>query len=313
MAGKGLALKFLQWFLRGIQFGCAALVLAVFTYFLVTLSNHNLHISTAVRAVEGISGLAVLYTILGLVLLCCLAGRAITSTIAIILDIAFAAAFIYVAYANRGGASSCDGYVDTPYGRGRSAADVQGDGGFTNLPSFRQACKLQTACFAVSLVAIFFFLLSAVVEVFLVRHHRKEKRFGPGPDNNYTSGSGSSKKKAGGAGLFSWRNRRKANAAGADPDSQLPAHTHPDDVRNSYNTEATAVAPGQEANPYTHTKPETGYGYDHAAPGAAYGTSDVGHNAAYAHDAGYTQQPTNGVQNGYSNSYRYEDGTFDRR
>ncbi|KAM0285985.1 hypothetical protein ACHAQH_001174 [Verticillium albo-atrum] len=311
MAGKGLALKLVQWFLRGVQFCCAALVLAVFSYFLATLSNHNLHISTAVRAVEGISGAAVIYTILGLILLCCLAGRAITSAVAIVLDLAFAGAFIYVAYANRAGASSCNGYVDTPYGRGRSSADVEGSGGFTNLPSYRTACKLQTACFAVSLVAIFFFLFSLIVEVFLVRHHKKEKRFGPGPDNNYTSGSG---KKAAGGGLLGWRNkRRNRNAAVADADNTLPVHTHPDDVRNSYNTEATAVAPGQDANPYSHNKPETGYGYDHAAPGAAYGAS----NETYAHDAAYAPAPahqqTAGVQGGHTNPYRYEDGTFDRR
>ncbi|CRK16881.1 hypothetical protein HYQ45_012541 [Verticillium longisporum] len=321
---KGVALKFLQWFIRGVQFGCAAIVLGIFSYFLATLSNHNIHIATSVRAVTGISGAAVLYTIIGLVLLCCLAGRIFTSAIAILLDLAFAGAFIYVAYANRHGASSCNGYVDTPYGRGRSAADVQGTDGFTNLPSFRQACRLQSACFAVSIIAIVFFLLSILVEVFLVRHHKKEKRFGPGPDNNYTSGSGGKKTRGPGGGLFGWRNKRKARDAGAfDNDNTLPAHTSPDQVRNSYNTEATAVAPGQDAHPYAHPKTETGYGYtngtgngmanDHVVPpGTAYGVS----NETHTHDAAYAQplpQQTAGVHAGQTNPYRYEDGTFDRR
>ncbi|KAF3359320.1 hypothetical protein VdG1_02343 [Verticillium dahliae VDG1] len=109
---KGVALKFLQWFIRGVQFGCAAIVLGIFSYFLATLSNHNIHIATHVRAVTGISGAAVLYAILGL-----------------------------------------------------------GTDGFTNLPSFRQACRLQTACFAVAIVAIVFFLLSILVEVFLTHTH----------------------------------------------------------------------------------------------------------------------------------------------
>ncbi|EEY18113.1 conserved hypothetical protein [Verticillium alfalfae VaMs.102] len=292
---KGVALKFLQWFIRGVQFGCAAIVLGIFSYFLATLSNHNIHIATYVRAVTGISGAAVLYTILGLVLLCCLAGRIFTSAIAILLDLAFAGAFIYVAYANRHGASSCNGYVDTPYGRGRSAADVQGTDGFTNLPSFRQACRLQSACFAVSIIAIVFFLLSILVEVFLVRHHKKEKRFGPGPRQQLHLGL-----------------RRQE-------DPRLRRRP----LRLAYNTEATAVAPGQDAHPYSHPKTEVGYGYtngtgngianDHVVPpGTAYGVS----NETHTHDAAYAQplpQQTAGVHTGQTNPYRYEDGTFDRR
>lgn len=34
------------------------------------------------------------------------------------------------------------------------------------------------------------FLVSAVLQVLLTSHHKKEKRFGPGPSNNYTKGSG---------------------------------------------------------------------------------------------------------------------------
>ncbi len=114
-AGSGLALKFVQWFVRGIQFCCAALVLAVYSYFLATLHNHNLPIGSSIKAVEGISGVAVLYTILGLLLLCCLAGHPFTSFIAIVLDVAFVAGFIYIATANRDGAGSCSGQVNTPF------------------------------------------------------------------------------------------------------------------------------------------------------------------------------------------------------
>lgn len=155
-AKSGLGLKFLQWFIRGIEFCCAAVVLALYSYFLATLHNHDLPIATYIRAVEGISGAAVLYTILGLLLLCCLAGFALTSFIAIVLDVAFAGAFIYVATANRGGASSCSGYVDTPFGSGDADNHVtdDGHGGFTHLPSLRTACRMETACLAVSIVAV---------------------------------------------------------------------------------------------------------------------------------------------------------------
>ncbi len=155
-AGSGVALKSLQWFVRGVQFCCAALVLAIYSYFLATLHNHDLPIDTWVRAVEGISGIAVLYTAFGLLLLCCLAGHAFASFIAIVLDVAFCAAFIYVASANRGGASSCTGDVSTPFGTGDAETGKvsSGSDGFTVLPSLKAACKLESACLAVSIVAM---------------------------------------------------------------------------------------------------------------------------------------------------------------
>jgi hypothetical protein len=155
-AGSGMALKGLQWFLRGVQFGCAALILAIYSYFLATLSNHNLNIEPWIRAVEGISGLAVLYTGFGLLLLCCVAGHPFTSFLAIVLDVCFIGGFIFIATANRGGGGSCNGMVNTPYGSGDSNTNVvdNGNGGFTTLPSLHQACQLETACLAVSIIAM---------------------------------------------------------------------------------------------------------------------------------------------------------------
>ena len=153
-AGSGFGLKFLQWFIRGVQFCCAALILGVYSYFLATLANHNLPIATSIRAVEGISGVAVLYTISALLLVCCVAGFTLTSFLAVLFDVAFIGAFIYVATANKGGASSCDGYLDTPFGKGKAADSAEGSDGFTALPSFRVACRLQSACLAVSIIAM---------------------------------------------------------------------------------------------------------------------------------------------------------------
>ncbi len=154
-AGAGVALKGLQWFVRGVQFCCAGLVLAIYSYFLVALHNHGLGDTTWIRAVEGISGAATLYAAFGLLLLCCLAGLPLTAFLAMVLDVAFAAAFVYVATANRAGASACAGTVDTAFGTGdANAAVADGNGGFTSLPSFGTACRLQSACFAVSIVAM---------------------------------------------------------------------------------------------------------------------------------------------------------------
>jgi hypothetical protein len=155
-ARKGAALRFLQWFVRGVQFTCAALILAIFSYILATLHNHGLEIATWIRTVEGIAGFATLYTLCALVLLCFLAGRTLTSFLAIVLDVAFIASFIYIASANRAGAGSCTGQVDTAFGSGDADTRVvdDGHGGFTTLPSLRQACQLESACLGIAIVAM---------------------------------------------------------------------------------------------------------------------------------------------------------------
>ncbi|KAL3422626.1 hypothetical protein PVAG01_06782 [Phlyctema vagabunda] len=259
MKGGGLALKSLQWFLRIVEFCCAAIVLAIFSYFLATLHNHDLNIATYIRAVEGISGAAVLYTIVGLLLLCCLAGVAIFSSIAILLDIAFCGAFVYIAWAARGGASSCNGQVRTPFGNGNTRVDnsvPDGSGGFTSLPSLHQACRLNTAVFAVAIVACVFFLLSAFVEVGLIRHHKKEKAFGPSPNNGYTAGSPRRK---------FWQRKNKnaypmSGGVATKPDA-LPHHSTLADARTSYATDTTAVGHDQPVyNKYGNTAAAPQYG-----------------------------------------------------
>ncbi|KAI1813959.1 hypothetical protein GGS20DRAFT_577198 [Poronia punctata] len=268
-----IALKSLQWFIRGVQFLCCAVVLALFSYFLAVAAQHNFKIPTWTKAVEGISGIGVIYTLIGLLLLCCVAGHPFTSGIAIILDIAFVGAFIYVAQANRGGASSCHNTVDTLFGT-RPATDDLGEG----LPNFRQICQMESAVLAVSIIAIVFFLLSAIVEVILVRHRRKEARFGPSPANNYTSGSGRK------GGLMGFFRRRKGSDQEAMNANVLPEHTHPEAVRPSYNTESTAVA-------------------GHEGPYNKYGESGFAHDGRVAYPEQSTYPPA---------GQSYGDGTYTR-
>lgn len=326
-ARSGTALKFLQWFFRGIQFCCSAIILGIFSYFLATLHNHNLHIPTSVRAVEGISGAAVLYTIIALLLLCCLAGLMFTSLIAVVLDVAFIGAFIYLAVANRHGASSCRGYLDTPFGRGQDSSKANGNDGFTKLPSFHTACRLQTACLAVAIIAIVFFIFSILTEIALVRHHRKEKRFGPGPQNDYTSGYGSR------SGGFLGRifRRRGGKKDIHNEDNVLPQHTTPDqlDNRQSYATETTAVPHDAPYNP-DYNKQEAGYGYPttttghqtahsgnmpanagHANTTTGYQTANAGYPTANSgpYDTMYQQHTAPALQ---PTNYRYGDGVYDR-
>ncbi|ROW11635.1 hypothetical protein VPNG_05605 [Cytospora leucostoma] len=236
MAGSGIALKILQWFNRGVLFCCSALILGLTSYYLAAFADHDTHIPVNLRAVEGISGGGVVYAAIGVLLVCCLAGFAFTSFLAIFLDICFVGAYIYVATVYKDGASTCTGAnVKNVFGTGNASADVSvKSDGKVPLPSNKTACRMESACLAVAIVAAVWFLVSALTEVLLARHRRKEKRFGPSPRNNYTSGYGTRKR-----GLFS---RRPQPAAGTPyGDSVLPTHTTPDQVRESYATETTRV------------------------------------------------------------------------
>ena len=166
-SSSGLAgLKCLQWTLRGVQFCCSVIVLAVYSYYLATMSNHNMAIPTDVKAVEGIAALGTLYTALGLLLICCCSGYPAPSFVSMVLDIGLAAAYIYVAVANRAATGSCNGpSVYTVYGLGDAAATPGGGdggmtglqqvtGGATRLPTFQLACQLMMACLIVSCVVM---------------------------------------------------------------------------------------------------------------------------------------------------------------
>ncbi|KAF8855740.1 hypothetical protein BDZ45DRAFT_595215 [Acephala macrosclerotiorum] len=248
MAFGGLALKSVSWFLRIVEFCCAAIILGIFSYFLATLHNHDLHIATYIRAVEGISGAAVLYTIFALLLVCCLGGIAFFSVIGMLLDLAFTGAFIYVAWATRGGAHSCRGYVNTPFGSGNTEISntvAQGSSGFTRLPSLHTACQLEKACFAVAIVGLVFFFFSIFAELGLIRHRKKERAFGPSPNNGYTAGSPKRK--------FWQRKPKYANRDLEKNPDALPTHATPADVRTSYATDATAVGNETSYNKYGNT------------------------------------------------------------
>merc|ERR1711939_934142 len=164
MAFGGALLRFGQTGLRLLEFACAAIVLGIYSYFLSVLADKNIHIPAWEKAVEGMSGAACLYLIFCVLLTLFLGCIRFFAFIAIVLDICFVGCFAAIAYYTR------------------QAAPGAGDWGYV--------CSLNTACFAVSIVNIFLFLVTAVVQFLLARHHQKEKRYGPSPSNNYTSGTG---------------------------------------------------------------------------------------------------------------------------
>jgi len=183
MAIGGVLLRFGQTGLRILEFGCAAIILGIYSYYLAVLSKHDITIPTWEKAVEGMSGAAVLYTIFGILFTLFLGGITVFAAIAVFLDICFVGCFAAIAYYTRHGANSCRGMVNTPLGTGLNNQNAPGAG------TWGYVCSLNTACFAVAICSIFLFLITAVVQMLLARHHKKEKRFGPSPSNNYTDGA----------------------------------------------------------------------------------------------------------------------------
>jgi len=272
MALGSTFLKLFQTFLYAIEFCCAGIILGIYSYFLSVLADRNIGIPTWEKAVEGISGAAVLYLIFAVLLTCFLGGKAFFALLAIVLDLAFCAGFVAIAVLTRDGAHSCSGGVKTPLGNGQSKSkNGFGANGFGNdnndksnvtySVSLGTACRLNTACFAVAILGAFLFLVSALVQVFLARKHKKDKRYGPGPSNNYTSGRGGRK---------FWQRKRKTTrdaelgtiGAGVPP-STLMADKHHDELRPSHETAYTGSTVAPANAPYEHSHKPAGY---HTAP-----------------------------------------------
>ena len=101
--------------------------------------------------------------IFAVILTCFLGGFSFFAFLAIVLDVLFIGAMIAIAVLTRDGASSCNGIVNTPLGNGPSNSKDPGYGnngfGFGNgenvtyAPNLHLACRLNTAAFAVSIIA----------------------------------------------------------------------------------------------------------------------------------------------------------------
>jgi hypothetical protein len=159
-SSSGIAgLKCLQWLFCGILFCCSVIILSIYSYFLATMVTHQMSVPMNVKAVEGISAAGTLYTALGLLLVCCCAGHPAPSFVSIVFALGLAGSYIYVAIANRAGASTCSGgSVDTVYGSGDASAtpSSSGDSGGVagQLPTYQKACQMEMVSLIVSCVAM---------------------------------------------------------------------------------------------------------------------------------------------------------------
>lgn len=61
--------------LYALDFCCAATILGIYSYFLSVESDRHAHIPTSQKAITGLSGAVVLYTLFAILLTCFLGGK----------------------------------------------------------------------------------------------------------------------------------------------------------------------------------------------------------------------------------------------
>jgi hypothetical protein len=148
MGFGGVLLRFCSLTIRVLQFLDAAVILGIFSYFLAILAQHQLPIATWLKAVEGLSGAATLYGLLGIIFVCCLGGVAFFAFLGVVLDVCFTGAMIAIAVLTRNGTDSCTGTVDTPLGSGKATDNSKAQ------LAFEMACKLEKVTFAVAVIGM---------------------------------------------------------------------------------------------------------------------------------------------------------------
>ncbi|KAL9631452.1 MAG: hypothetical protein Q9164_005887 [Protoblastenia rupestris] len=176
-----------------------------------------------------------------------------------VLDICFCGCMIAIAVLTRAGTRSCGSVNDSPIG-----------------PGNRTSCQLQKVVFAVAVIGAVLFLLSIIAQVALSRSHKREKRYGPSPANNYTSGSGPAKRKP-------WQRKKKQTTH----DAELGA------------VGAGALANGNQdkraSNLTGTTAPVTDNGY--GGPNTKYAAPEP---TLPAQHAGYTPHTTGVIDGGHA-------------
>lgn len=148
MGFGGVVLRFFNLAIRVLQFLDSAVILGIYSYFLARLAQNDQQIPTWMKAVEGLSGAATLYALLGSLFTCCLGGVAFFAAVAILLDVCFVGAMIAIAVMTRDGTNQCSGTVSTPLGTGRDNEDSPAGVGY------EYACMLEKVVFAVSIIGM---------------------------------------------------------------------------------------------------------------------------------------------------------------
>ena len=260
----GAGLKGFTSLLYLLAFCAAGIIIGIWSYFLAKLSYHDLVrsiicdkkkslanivqlINKQTKAIEGMAGGAVIYTFFAMLMTCCLGGRSFFAILGLLGDLLIMGCFIAIAVLDRAGAGRRTGNVATPIGNGLS--NTTGVAG-TNLGL---AARLNTVVFSCAVAGAGLMLFTLLLNLLQWINHRKEKSFGPSPDNDYTSGRGKK------GGFFARRSKKNNVEPFAEKDVEsvgvIPATglTHVDrhavrnDMRPSYDTEATVANTGDNA------------------------------------------------------------------
>lgn len=162
MGFGGAALKIFQTVLYILCFCCAGVILGIYSYFLSVEADRDRSIPKWQKAVEGIAGIGVVYTIFAVILTCCLGGKKFFAFLAIVLDVLLCGGFVAIAVLTRSAVHSCTGNnVQSPLGNGPANSHGSfGTNGFgtgdgenvTYSSSFGFACRLNKAVFAVAII-----------------------------------------------------------------------------------------------------------------------------------------------------------------
>ncbi len=146
----------------------------------------------------------------------------------------------------------------------------------------------------------FLFLVSAIVQIWLGRHHRREKRYGPSPSNNYTSGK---------TGRKFWVRKPKTTTTTHHDTEKGHVHgAHSATTTTATTTTAPLVAGGIGSDGHHDIRPsgDTGYtGSTMAPPNSHYNKYEGPTNSVPTH-TGYYSAPTGTAVNpyGYDNTTR---------
>ncbi|MCJ1366278.1 hypothetical protein MMC16_005406 [Acarospora aff. strigata] len=171
MALKKTLLKSTSTLIRVLELLISLFILGTFSYYIGVSRKHSFYIPNYVRAIEGIAGAAVLYTLFAVVLTVFLGAKKIFAMLGVLLDLLFCGAFIAVAVLARDGARRCRGVVNTPLGRGD--VSTVGIGGVP----VKRICRLQQAVFALAIINAILFLITAILQFLLGKQDKNEKRY----------------------------------------------------------------------------------------------------------------------------------------
>jgi hypothetical protein len=239
--------------------------------------------------VVGLSGAAAIYSLIAVVLTCCLAGIAIFSILGLLFDLLFVGASIVIAYYSRQGAYSCNGYVITPLGSGPVRLDGTGRNSIVRAVGYKEACVLNKVVFALSIITAVLFLVTAIMQVLIMMNHKKEKREKAARESSYDAGYATEKKPF-------WQRKRQPAAAPVDdyaaPPAAIPAAAPlavpaPRQVRASRDTGYTGSTAGVPDNGAYLDKAERG----DMAPDGTHTDAPL-HNVVHPHPHGGSHTST---------------------